>query len=146
MDDFERGANRYHNGGFLDVDDSDWVCLGYRTEQVMDLQRQLQRSLAENARVSSQLAETKTALKVVLGIYEEQDKGESVVITGAKLARSIQEAERFLVAAKAAQARLILDGYGVDVTPVVGNKNTGAVRRASLDLTRTLAELRSSDQ
>jgi hypothetical protein len=75
MDDFERGAQRYKNGGILEVSDSDWVCLGYRTEQVMDLQRQLQRSLAENARVSRQLAETTTALKVVLQMYNEKHVG-----------------------------------------------------------------------
>jgi hypothetical protein len=68
------------------------------------------------------------------------------MITSAKLARSIKEAERFLLAARAAEKRLAQENYIGDIIPVMGCKETGAVRRASMDLTRSLAELRSSDQ
>jgi len=58
-----------------------------------------------------------------------------------KLAAAIQEAERFLY-----RAKLIQDAsprtYGTTTVYKAGPKETGAARRASLDLTRALAELR----
>lgn len=54
-----------------------------------------------------------------------------------KLEAAITEAVRFLEMAKKAEERLKSDSYAQ-----FGCKETGAVRRASLDLTRSLAELR----
>ena len=55
----------------------------------------------------------------------------------ATLRKAEQEAKRFLEAAKVMRAELPRDGY-----PIVGTRNSGAVRRASMDLTRALADLR----
>jgi hypothetical protein len=50
------------------------------------------------------------------------------------------EAERFIRAVDAAAARLSRDGN--DLGTITGTAETGAVKRASMDLTRALAELR----
>lgn len=60
------------------------------------------------------------------------------MITPQELRDSITEAERFIAAARAAIRRLEEDPRSM----YAGTKETGAVRRASLDLTRQLAELR----
>ena len=60
------------------------------------------------------------------------------MITYEKLGATIIEAERFISAAKLARKRLRDDPYA----PITGCKETGAARRASMDLTRALAELR----
>ena len=60
------------------------------------------------------------------------------MMTPEALNESITEAERFIKAAKAARARLLLDKYAN-----FGCKQTGAAKRASLDLTRSLARLRN---
>ncbi len=52
------------------------------------------------------------------------------------IAAAICEAERFLKAAKAAKLELASEGY------IAGTKTSGAARRASLDLTRALADMR----
>lgn len=60
----------------------------------------------------------------------------------AKLHYAIHEAERFLERARAVQAypkRMYSNTYTVHDA---GPKETGAARRASLDLTRALADLR----
>lgn len=54
-----------------------------------------------------------------------------------KIDRAVSEAKRFIEAAERAKARLEADGFAG-----MGSKETGACRRASLDLTRSLAELR----
>jgi hypothetical protein len=55
------------------------------------------------------------------------------------LAEAIAESERFLIKAREAVSRIRETGEG----PLVcGTKETGAARRASLDLTRALANLR----
>lgn len=58
------------------------------------------------------------------------------------LDRCIDEARRFIDKAKKAQRRLINDKVDKNWGPICGTKETGAARRASLDLTRILAELR----
>lgn len=60
------------------------------------------------------------------------------MITVPKLDRAIAEAYRFLNAAEAAKKRL-KEGEGI-----YQSKETGAVRRASMDLSRILAHLRNS--
>lgn len=57
-----------------------------------------------------------------------------------KLNVAVAEAERFIIIAKRAQKRLREDHYA----PISGSKETGAARRASMDLTRALAELRKA--
>ncbi len=54
----------------------------------------------------------------------------------AKLDEAINEAERFLDKANIAKKNLITDPFG--------NKYKSAVKRASMDLTRSLSELRKS--
>ena len=49
---------------------------------------------------------------------------------------AIREAERFLKAAKAAKIDLASEGS------ITGTKTSGAAKRASLDLTRALADMR----
>ena len=56
---------------------------------------------------------------------------------------TIKEAERFIASAKLAlkdQADFIHDGR--KITYLVAGKKSGALRRASLDLTRALADMR----
>ncbi len=60
------------------------------------------------------------------------------MLTNEKLSEAILEAERFIAKAQKAQLAIIDNKWAV-----YGSKETGAVRRASMDLTRTLAELRS---
>jgi hypothetical protein len=63
------------------------------------------------------------------------------IINAAQLAFAISEAERFIAAAKKVQVEEKLIGtehYYWYASP----KDTGAARRASMDLTRALAELR----
>ena len=56
------------------------------------------------------------------------------------LVRAIIEAEGFLRRAKKAKARLEEDKYA----EISGSKETAACKRASMDLTRSLAELRKA--
>lgn len=53
---------------------------------------------------------------------------------------AIKAAEDFIDAARAAKAELEESNHWV-----VGTKNTGALRRASMDLTRRLADMRKPD-
>lgn len=55
-----------------------------------------------------------------------------------KLEIAIAEAARFVVIARKAKERLKSDKYA----SITGSKETGAARRASMDLTRALSELR----
>lgn len=61
-------------------------------------------------------------------------------MTDEKLLAAIHEAKRFIAKATEARKALIAD----DLKRITGCKETGAARRASLDLTRALAELRKS--
>lgn len=74
-------------------------------------------------------------------------------MTRNKIEDAIEEARRFIVRAQAALERLDVEksGYGYRDDSVwkrkpadysYGSAETGALRRTSLDLTRTLAELR----
>lgn len=56
-----------------------------------------------------------------------------------KLDIAIREAHRFIEKAVKAKERITVEGNTVYIT---GCKETGACRRASLDLTRALADLR----
>ncbi len=60
-----------------------------------------------------------------------------------KIKRAAEEAQRFLRAVRALADREVSD-VSASTTYRVGNgiKESGAVRRASLDLTRALAEMR----
>lgn len=58
-----------------------------------------------------------------------------------KLETAIQEAERFIIFANLALDRLNSDKYA----EFVGTKETAAARRASMDLTRALAQLRKTN-
>ena len=55
-----------------------------------------------------------------------------------KVDKAIQEANRFIVVAQAAQFRLLNDNMAY----ITGSKETAAAKRSSLDLTRALAEMR----
>lgn len=57
-----------------------------------------------------------------------------------RLGAAIDEAKRFLAHAEAARSRLLSD----DLVSLTGSKETGAARRASMDLTRALSDLRRS--
>lgn len=57
-----------------------------------------------------------------------------------RLEKSIAEAERFLAAARLCVASVSSDPKKEELW---GSKETGATKRASMDLTRSLAELRS---
>ncbi len=59
-------------------------------------------------------------------------------MTDEKLTAAMDEAHRFLVAARALRARRAK----ADLYEFQGCRESGAVRRASLDLTRALANLR----
>lgn len=54
------------------------------------------------------------------------------------LERAIAEARRFIKMANAAEARITEDKYAL----ISGSRETAAVKRASMDLTRALADLR----
>lgn len=62
-------------------------------------------------------------------------------MNASKLAAAITEAERFLAKAETV-ARSPARQYGTESHHQTSPKHTGAVRRASMDLTRALAELR----
>ncbi len=53
------------------------------------------------------------------------------------ISRTIEEAERFLIRARRAREWLLKNNY-----IGIGNKTISACRRASMDLTRALADLR----
>jgi hypothetical protein len=60
------------------------------------------------------------------------------------LIESIMEAKRFIEAAKKAHARNSIDYPGqIQKEYIYSSKESGAVRRASMDLTRKLADLRA---
>lgn len=59
-------------------------------------------------------------------------------MTRSSIYRAVEEARRFLRAAEARLAEMTRD------SEVVGSAKSGACRRASLDLTRALAEMRRS--
>ena len=64
-------------------------------------------------------------------------------MTKESLHKAIQEAERFIAAAKAAHAEYRYVNYGPGGYWNQGNgKLNGTCKRASLDLTRALAEMR----
>lgn len=63
-----------------------------------------------------------------------------MAITITKINKTLREVNRFISAAKEAKKRLEDDKYAH-----FGCKETGAVRRASMDLTRILVELRRTD-
>jgi hypothetical protein len=52
---------------------------------------------------------------------------------------AIEEATRFLKAAKEARKSIVHKPWGADFE---GNKSTAAAKRASMDLTRALADMR----
>ena len=54
----------------------------------------------------------------------------------------IKECDRFKTCALDAKTRLLAEGVGPLEMQVVGYKETAACRRASMDLSRALAELR----
>lgn len=60
------------------------------------------------------------------------------MITIEKLEASLIEVRRFIKAAEAAKKAIKIQGW-------YGSKETGAARRASLDLTRSLSALRARD-
>jgi hypothetical protein len=64
-----------------------------------------------------------------------------MAITLTTLTETIIEVNRFMAAAREAQARLASDR----TLEVTGCKETGRARRASLDLTRALARMRRRD-
>jgi len=61
------------------------------------------------------------------------------MITVKNLDKSIFEAERFIKKAKEAKSRI-----AVEKRAAYGSKETGAVKRSSMDLTRSLSILRNS--
>lgn len=65
-------------------------------------------------------------------------------MTWESLQEAIAEAERFIAKAKAAEVRGVSRSIAGDEPAMWACKENGAVRRASLDLTRALAELRKS--
>jgi hypothetical protein len=60
-------------------------------------------------------------------------------MTPKTLIAAIDEATRFLKAAKSARQSIVVKEYGNDFD---GNKSTAAAKRASMDLTRALADMR----
>ena len=56
--------------------------------------------------------------------------------------KAIKECDRFKARALGARARLVDEGMGPLEMQVVGYKETAFCRRASMDLSRALAELR----
>lgn len=57
---------------------------------------------------------------------------------------AIAEADRFLAAARRLRKRECPTGVPGDSPFIWGSKDSGACRRASMDLTRSLADLRSA--
>lgn len=66
------------------------------------------------------------------------------MITIQQLKKSIAEAQRFIAAAERAKTRIQHEDPHMSEhhSLACGNKDTASCRRASLDLSRTLAELR----
>lgn len=69
-----------------------------------------------------------------------KEGGIVVAVTNFKLDKAIKEANRFIAMAEKAKKRLKDDSLAS-----FGCKETGAVRRASMDLSRILVEIRSVD-
>jgi len=65
------------------------------------------------------------------------------MITRHQIDRCLQVIERFELAAKKAKDSLCEEGLAVNQASIGGNRHTGALRRASLDLSRELADLRN---
>ena len=63
-----------------------------------------------------------------------------MAVTITKIDKAIKEANRFIAIAKEAKKRLHDDKYAS-----FGCKETGAVRRASMDLSRSLVKIRRAD-
>ncbi len=61
-----------------------------------------------------------------------------------ELEEAIDAARLFITHAKKAQRRLCNDQVDKNFGPISGTKETAQARRTSLDLTRTLADLRRS--
>ena len=59
-----------------------------------------------------------------------------------QLDECILEARRFVKKAVEARDNLVAEGTREDRPTITGNRFNGSVRRASLDLTRSLADLR----
>lgn len=66
------------------------------------------------------------------------------MITIIQLDECIKEAERFIYKAKECKVRLIVENCRPNSPSISGSKQTGAVRRASLDLSRCLSDLRNT--
>lgn len=64
-------------------------------------------------------------------------------MTQDKLRLAVEAAERFITAADSADNRLGEVAIDIYDHNVVGTKETAAARRASMDLTRALAQLRA---
>jgi len=64
-----------------------------------------------------------------------------MAVTITKIDKAIKEAKRFIAIAQEAKKRLHDDKY----IAYIGCKETGAVRRASMDLPRILVKIRSTD-
>jgi hypothetical protein len=66
------------------------------------------------------------------------------MITINKLDTCIKEAERFYFKALECRDKLKSEDCDLNRPSITGSKQTGAVRRASLDLSRALSDLRNS--
>jgi hypothetical protein len=66
------------------------------------------------------------------------------MITIIQLDECIKEAERFIYKAKECKVRLIEENCRPNSPSIAGSRQTGAVRRTSLDLSRALSDLRNS--
>lgn len=64
------------------------------------------------------------------------------MINIAQLETCIAEAERFITRAKQAKGRLLDEGLSHSESSISGNEQTAAVRRTSLDLSKSLSKLR----
>ena len=64
------------------------------------------------------------------------------VMTKLEVKQAIEEAERFILRAKA----LLKSQASITWEDIGSSKESGAVRRASMDLTRSLADLRKPDR
>jgi hypothetical protein len=76
--------------------------------------------------------------------YKETQRGEvkQMAITIDQLEVCAEECRRFQRKISRAFVRLKYDGKGIYDQSITGTPETGAVRRASMDLTRELARLR----
>lgn len=63
-------------------------------------------------------------------------------MNAAMIARAVREAEKFLERAATYKANTKTSGSGEFSYTFVGTKESGALRRASMDLTRALADMR----